>query len=276
MSRAVFEASIGRARVRGVGKQGVAAAEAAFARLELWREIKFCVWVLLTLWALFQEGSVVKFVAYHVVEATERGHSTVRVCRDGVEKFIGAADGRLMKEIVEHFSDHGRYLFFKDAVRTARTHQAKLLVSGINLEEVMPDFLNFQENFCIVDIPAMKRGQLRQLLQLKPPKKRTRREGSNHSETTKVGLEKAKLQGVALGNPSARALQPKASYAASAAAEEFRAKLRIRILEHHREGLSLREIADRLNDGRIPSARGRSWHASSVRKILAEAKEDTK
>ena len=35
------------------------------------------------------------------------------------------------------------------------------------------------------------------------------------------------------------------------------------------EGLSLRAIAARLNADRVPSARNRTWHAATVRVVLA-------
>jgi hypothetical protein len=240
MSQAVFEASIGRARVRGVGKQGVAATEAAFARLELWREIKFCAWVLLTLWAFPKEEVVAKYVAYYAIEARTSAATLAEMDahRRRVVEFLEGG-GKLIKEIVERSSERGRYLQLRDAVRAARAGDAKLLIAGI-LPEGRFRYLTDRDNLCVIDVPAMDRSELRDLLLQRSPERPGKSDTSNRSTSTKVGLARAKLRGAVLGNPSARALQPKASYAASAAAEEFRAKLRIRVLEDHRDGLSLR------------------------------------
>ncbi len=237
--------------------------------------LEFCVSVLLTVWALSQEGSLVKFVAYHVAEAAGIRHDAFAVYRHKVQELIGP-DGRLIREFVEHASERERYLYLRDAVRTARIHQVKLIVGGVNLEHLTNDYFDYRDNICIVNVPSINRHEIQQLLRQVPPKEQKLHKRSNHSRATKIGLEKARLQGVALGNPGARLLQPKASRAASTTAEEFRAKLRIRILEHHLEGLSLREIAEKLNDGRIPSARGRSWHASSVRRTSRRQRESPK
>jgi hypothetical protein len=276
MSQAVFDACIGRSRVRGVGKQGVAAAQTVFARLELWREIKFCVGVFLTFWALPKEEVVAKFVAYYVIEATTSAATVAELAahRQRAFEFLGA-DERPATEIIGRRSGRGRHLQLRDAVREARARKAKLLIVG-SLPEGGFQRLTDQVSICVVDVPALNRSELREFLLQRPEEKPKGTERSNRSTATKVGLQKAKSRGAILGNPSARSLQPKASHAASAAAEEFRAKLRIRILEDHRDGLSLRAIASKLNSDGVPTARGRSWHAPSVRKILTEAKEGWK
>ena len=46
-------------------------------------------------------------------------------------------------------------------------------------------------------------------------------------------------------------------------------ELRRQVVELRKEGRSLRAIADELNGRRTPTSRGREWHASSVRNILA-------
>ena len=276
MSQAVFEASIGRSRVRGVGTRGVVTAKAAFARLELWREIRFCVSVVLAVWALSQEGSVIKFVAYHVVEAMTNaaGVDELAVRRQRIEQLLGG-DGVLIAEIVEPPSQLPRYLRLKHAVRAASANHAKLVVTGIRPQNRSPHATN-QNDLYVVDVQSLSRSKLRQFLLQKPMEKPKEHADSDRSKSTKVGLEKAKSRGIVLGNRFARAQQPKASQAASKAAEEFRAQLRNRILDDHRDGLSLRAIARKLNSEGMPTARGRSWHASSVRKILAEAKQGPK
>jgi hypothetical protein len=222
------------------------------------------------------EGSVAKYVAYHVVRSTtgDAVLDELATHRQHVVQFLGD-EGRLLKEVIERSSGSGRYLHLKDAVRAARSQDAKLLVTGFRPEIGFLDFKS-DDSLCVVDVPAMGRSELRDLLLQRPNGETKRRDTPSRSMSTKAGLAKAKCRGAVLGNPSARSLQPKASRAASAAAEEFRAKLRIRILEDYQDGLTLRAIARKLNSDGVPTARGRAWHASSVRKILTEAKQAPK
>jgi hypothetical protein len=41
-----------------------------------------------------------------------------------------------------------------------------------------------------------------------------------------------------------------------------------RVLDMHAEGLSLRSVAATLNAEAVPTAKGRTWHASTVRAIV--------
>ena len=47
-----------------------------------------------------------------------------------------------------------------------------------------------------------------------------------------------------------------------------------RIASERTQGLSLRAIAEDLNAERIPTARGGTWHASTVKSILGSIKLD--
>jgi len=220
-----------------------------------------------------EDGRVAKFIAYHVVGATSSAQAgELTSYRQRVEQLLGK-DGVLLAEIIEKFSQLPSYVRLKYAVRSAWNNHAKLLVTGIRSQNQSPHITN-QDGLWIVDVRALGRSQLRQFL-LQHRKEKPKSATSARSSATKVGLEKARSRGAVLGNPLARAQQPRASKAASEGAERFRAQLRIRILEDHREGLSLRAIASKLNSEGMPTARGRAWHASSVSKILTEAKEGT-
>lgn len=72
------------------------------------------------------------------------------------------------------------------------------------------------------------------------------------STRTKDGLAAKRAQGVRLGRPSQ--LDPRTAR---------------RIRKHRDAGLSLRQIAERLNDDAIPTGQGGSrWYASTVRSVL--------
>lgn len=220
------------------------------------------------------ERRVAKFVAFHVVEAmTMAAHADeLTIRRQRVEQSLGE-NGVLVAEIIEPCSQLPRYLRLKYAVRAAWRNDAKLFVTGVRRQYQSPHIIN-RDGLYVVDVRSLSGSELRRFL-LQDPTEKSKNGDSERSTATKAGLEKAKSRGAVLGNPMARAQQSKASHAASAGAESFRAQLRIRILEDHREGLSLRAIASKLNSEGMPTARGRVWHASSVSKILAEAKEGT-
>jgi DNA invertase Pin-like site-specific DNA recombinase len=71
-------------------------------------------------------------------------------------------------------------------------------------------------------------------------------------ERTKEGLRAAKAKGVRLGRPTV-----------------LPAEVQVEILQARAEGLSLRAIADALNEKGIPTAHGGAkWHASTVRAVV--------
>lgn len=73
------------------------------------------------------------------------------------------------------------------------------------------------------------------------------------SQRTKDALEHVRKRGVRLGAPPASALVP------GAVAE---------IRKMRSEGLTIREIVERLNSGEVPSARGGKWWPKTVRSAL--------
>ncbi len=71
---------------------------------------------------------------------------------------------------------------------------------------------------------------------------------------TRAAMAELKAKGVKLGRPV-----------------KLSSATQNRVVELHREGLSLRKIVDRLNSDGIPTATDRQWHASTVRQVLQRA-----
>jgi DNA invertase Pin-like site-specific DNA recombinase len=72
------------------------------------------------------------------------------------------------------------------------------------------------------------------------------------SERTKQALAQKRASGVRLGAPP-----------------EINASTASRITQERAAGSTLREIAERLNNDGIPTARGGRWHASTLQRVLA-------
>ena len=95
------------------------------------------------------------------------------------------------------------------------------------------------------------------------------------SERTKAALAQVKVklqaEGKSLGNPHLSATRAKAWDANRANADAFAKSIIPLVRTYQQQGLSLRGIVAKLNDHRIPSARGGEWHATALRNVLARA-----
>lgn len=92
------------------------------------------------------------------------------------------------------------------------------------------------------------------------------------SVRTKAALKAAQERGVQLGSPTLAEARPAAVAAIKGEADRFAANVRPIIAEVRRAGATnLRAIAEALNARGIATARGGTWHAATVRNILARA-----
>jgi DNA invertase Pin-like site-specific DNA recombinase len=98
------------------------------------------------------------------------------------------------------------------------------------------------------------------------------KERSLISTRTRQALKAAKARGVSLGNPKLADARENAVEAVRAAADRHAVNVLPIIREARKAGAtSLREIADVLNARGVSTARGGSWHATSVKNMLARA-----
>lgn len=89
------------------------------------------------------------------------------------------------------------------------------------------------------------------------------------SQRTKTALKAAKSRGVKLGNRTNLAeAQAKGTDSIRQAASDFAAKVWPIIRAYKADGLSLRKIAEQLNDQGVATARGGQWQAAQVSAIV--------
>ena len=89
------------------------------------------------------------------------------------------------------------------------------------------------------------------------------------SERTKAALQALKARGVQLGNPTNRAdAQARSVERLKANADVFAEKMNAIVQPMVQSGLSRQEIARRLNDLHLPTARGGRWHPTTVSRVI--------
>ena len=94
---------------------------------------------------------------------------------------------------------------------------------------------------------------------------------TNHAALTKKGIDAARARGVKLGNPrlsEAGGGNTSKAHAASVANGQQRRKEQREVISRIMGDLSLREIAQKLNDSGYRTSRGSLWKAASVQRVL--------
>jgi DNA invertase Pin-like site-specific DNA recombinase len=219
-----------------------------------------------------------RFVSYLRVSTDKQGQSGLglEAQRAAVQAHIRGAGGRLLKEFVEVESgkkaDRPKLV---EALRHAKITGATLVIAKIDrLSRNLAFLANLMESgvdFVAADNPHATRLTIHILAAI------AEHEAKAISDRTKAALAAAKARGVKLGNPNGAApLRGQGNGAAVTAVREGadrRAKELLPVIEAIKaEGHeTLWAIAKELNERGIMTARGRRWHASTVRDVLRRA-----
>lgn len=219
-----------------------------------------------------------KVVAYYRVSTASQGHSGLGLDaqREEVGRYCQGRSGEILGEYVE----------VESGKRNDRPELAKALhhskVTGATLVAAKLDRLSRNAAFLLTlrdsgakfvaadnpDVNDMTIGILAVVAE---------EERKAISARTKAALRAAKARGIKLGNPNgAKALRRAAKGNAAAlnaisdAADRHAADLAPVIVQLRSEGYkSLHKIAAALNQRHFQTPRGRVWHASSVKNLLA-------
>lgn len=235
-------------------------------------------YLLTSVWKLCKVTIMTKAVAYYRVSTAKQGSSGLgmEAQRSAVERFCASRSWEIIAPPFTEIESGKR----KDrpelakAIDRALLTGAKLVIAKWDrLTRDLETLVALEKSgvdFIAADNPEANRLTIRLLVVI------AQEEREAISARTKAALAAAKARGQRLGNPNGAAAFKGVSGAAIGAAtrrrkaDEHAARLRDTIASMRSQGItSLPRLAAALNGGGFVTPRGGSWHASSVRNLLA-------
>ena len=218
---------------------------------------------------------MIKYIAYYRVSTVKQGQSGLglEAQKASVADYLSTAKGELINEFTEIQSGKKNNRPELDkALRKCRLTGATLLIAKLDrLSRNAAFLINLQNSaieFVACDMPeanALTVGLMACLADY---------EREMISNRTREALKAAKARGVKLGNPKLDQVRYTDTTAAREA-KSIKAKERnteiLEVVKEIKQGagrLSLRDIANQLNNAGYTTARGKSWQATSVMRVL--------
>jgi DNA invertase Pin-like site-specific DNA recombinase len=211
-----------------------------------------------------------KFIAYYRVSTDKQGKSGLGLDaqRKAVLDFLNGGSWELVQEFVEVESGkHSDRQELTAALATCRKHKAKLVIAKLDrLSRNLAFVATLMESgveFVAVDNPHANKLTIHILAAV------AQHEREMISERTKAALAAAKARGTVLGNPNLADAAQRGREAGKANARRFAANVLPIIEEIERSGVaSHNAIAAKLNERRVPTARGGKWTHVQVGAVL--------
>lgn len=212
-----------------------------------------------------------KFVAYFRVSTDRQGRSGLglEAQRSTVTGYV-AGRGEIVGEFTE--IESGRKVDrpqLQAALDMAARHRATLVIARLDRlarnVAFIANLMDSRVDFVACDMPEANRLTLHILAAV------AEHERDMISQRTKAALAAAKARGTRLGSPDGKTARKAAAARLIAKADQFAATVQPMAEGLALQGLSLREIARRLNDRGIKTSRGKAWQATTVRNLLARA-----
>ena len=226
-----------------------------------------------------------KFIAYYRVSTQKQGRSGLglEAQKEAVATYLNGGSWQLLKEFteVESGKRHENRPQLQAALAACRATGAQLVVAKLDRLARNVAFISaLMESgvdFVAVDFPQANRLTIHVLAAV------AEHEAQAISSRTKAALAAADARGVKLGNPGNATAEGRAKGIAAAEiarkrnADRFALNCRSIIDELRSEGLSLNQIAARLNADNILSPRGLAgaWTPTAVSRILARTGGNT-
>ncbi len=213
------------------------------------------------------------FVAYYRVSTDKQGASALglEAQREAVARHVGAASGAIVGEFQEIESGkRNDRPQIAAALAMCRARRATLIIAKLDrLARNVAFISSLMEagvDFVAVDNPYATRLTIHILAA-----------GAEHeremiSQRTKAALAAAKARGVKLGNP--RLAEARGRALAARRDQKPPPDLVSLVAGLAGQGLSLHEIARRLNRLNLRTPRGKQWYAGTISKVVASPPSD--
>lgn len=216
-------------------------------------------------------------VAYCRVSTRKQGRSGLglEAQRDAIERFAAAEGYTIVASFEEVETGKGadaleRRPKLNAALAAAKTYGKDCPVAVSKLDRLSRDvefiasLMNRRVPFIVTELGADTDSFMLHMYAALAEKER-----KQISERTKAGLRAAKARGVRLGNPRLAEIRAVVNARTAAQADAFAETVRPHIGQAVAAGAkTLRDIADKLNDAKVPTARGGRWAAATVRNVL--------
>jgi len=211
-----------------------------------------------------------KFVAYYRVSTDRQGKSGLGLDaqREAVTSYLNGGSWQLVQEFVEVESGkRADRPQLAAALAACRKHKAKLVIAKLDrLSRNLAFVATIMESgveFVAVDNPHANKLTIHILAAV------AQHEREMISERTKAALAAARARGTQLGNPRLAAAAKRGVASIKANARQFAANVLPIIEEIERSGVtSHNAIAAKLNERRVPTARGGKWTHMQVGAVL--------
>lgn len=217
------------------------------------------------------------FIAYLRVSTDKQGKNGLGMDaqRATISSYLNGGTWELLKEFVEVESGkNSQRPQLQEAMNECRRTGSTLVIAKLDRLSRDPDFIGMMMksgiDFVACDMPEANKFTIRIMAAL------AEKEREMISERTKAALKAAKARGTELGKPDNATPEGRIKGIASSLevrqkkADTFALETKPIIEEYQREGLSLRQIAAKLNERNILTSRGKSsnWSHNAVKKVL--------
>ncbi len=213
-----------------------------------------------------------EFVSYLRVSSQQQGRSGLGLAaqQTAVDQYISGCKGHLQATFTEIESGKGsnaleRRPQLQAAMNACKRSGATLLVAKVDRlarnVHFVSGLIESRTPFVCCDMPHAGKLELQIFSMM------AEHERDQISARTKAALAEAKRRGVKLGVAGSKNLRPNIEKRQSEALA-FASSLRVLFSSLRDDGLSFRQMAARLNEMRVPAARGGLWSHTQVRRVL--------
>ncbi len=211
-----------------------------------------------------------KFVAYYRVSTARQGTSGLglEAQQETVRNYLNGGNWELLAEFTEVETGKGSNALekrpkLKEAICFAKKHHAKLIIAKLDRlarnVAFVSALMESKVPFVCADMPEANELTLHIMAAM------AQYEAKRISERTKDALQAAKRRGVKLGKVENLS---KGNKDREAKAKDFADKLKETFSGFRAEGLSQRQMVERLNQIGVKTSAGKEWKLMTLQRVL--------